>query len=172
MKKLIFGLVFMLLLSVTVNAQSRWNNFLDPKVTPEMLKITVGEKAGGNFEFLPRPTVFFTGKAIKLKYIGEEKFRGIDTTTTSRLGIGLSLNHYKSREDGTLYVNYGFTGGLCINPATTNIGIIIGVSTLEVWKFSINFGLGYDFCHQPDIKKFGNKVLANSMLLYGLRINY
>jgi len=168
MKKLIFGLVFMTLLSVTVNAQSRWNNFLDPKVTPEMLKITTGTKAGGHFEFLPRPAVLYTGRVIK-PFMPDS----LEITGFNRLGMGLGINHYKVREDGTIYINYGFSAALCVKTATNpNMGILATGSVLDIWNLAFTVGVGLDFIEKEPSMTTWNNVKRNFMVVYGIKLNY
>lgn len=138
MRRLIL-LLFAICLVVGASAQNPFDGFFRPS---SALKSTAVRAAGDtDWGFHFRPAAEMT--AFRFDY---NKDAGqFDASTFSGFGIGLGIQHYVERADGSLVNNYGLNA-LIMFDASQNEGVGIAL-TINALQF-VNIGAGCDLTNK------------------------
>ena len=139
MKRLLF-LLITLFLSLGVFAQGPFTGFFKPSST---LKSTTTLRAEGDtdwgFHFRPAAEL----NAFRFDY---DKDAGqFVSSSFAGFGIGVSVQHYVEKADGTLVNNYGLNA-LVMFDTSQNQGIGLA-ATINALQF-VNVGAGYDLTNK------------------------
>lgn len=135
-KIIIFSML--LLLSIGVMAQSRWNGFFEKK-SGTKIELLKGE-GDQTYNWYVRPAAQLT--AIKLEWDAEKKL--FNPGEFSAAGIGLGYQHY-TEHNGELVNDYGVNALLIINGSEASNQAGFGVAaTVNALGF-VNVGGGRDF---------------------------
>jgi hypothetical protein len=133
MKKLF--LLLLVLLPLSLVAQSRFDGFFDKKSGSSYQLKADGDKS---FEWFFRPAATLT--AVQFTYNKETKT--FNSSTFSSAGVGLGYQHYVEN-NGVLVNNYGFNALVMLDASQIDAGIAVA-GTINALQF-VNIGAGYNF---------------------------
>lgn len=132
MKKLF--LILVLMLPLTLMAQSPFDGFFKPKGGTDYLVKADGDKS---FEWFFRPSATLT--AVQFNY--NKDLDVFESSTFASAGVGIGYQHYVEK-GGVLVNNYGFNA-LVMLDGSEGAGVA-GAVTVNALQF-VNIGCGYNF---------------------------
>jgi hypothetical protein len=159
MKKLL-TLSILLLLVVSVSAQSKFSGFFEPVTIEKIQSYGPGEKALSG-TFLIRPEMTIAGNVLKPKFNEAGEYDGFDSSFGTRVGLGASWSLYKVVGEQPVNV-YSFAALLSMATVEKpNMGLLVTASAFNLYGLSPSVGLGYDFVKDSPFK-------ANYYFMWGI----
>lgn len=137
MRRQIFLIAGLLLLTLAATAQTPWSGFFKPKAGLQAGDLSKAE-GDKTYAYYVRPSAGMN--AIQFNWNKEEK--QFNASQFSSAGIGLGIQHFVEH-DGKVINNYG-ANALLILEASQGTAGIGGAITINALQF-VNMGAGYSF---------------------------
>ena len=159
MKKL-FAISLLLLLVVSVSAQSKFKGFFEPVTVDKLQAFSPGDKALTG-TVLIRPEMTVAGNVLKPKFNEAGEYDGFESSFATRVGLGASYSLYKVIDTQPVNV-YSFAALLSLATVEKpNMGLLVTASAFNLFSLSPSVGIGYDFVKDSAIKQ-------NWFLMWGI----